>query len=114
MREAFDSISGDDIGRLEFVTKAITESVLEDEISPLQDGEFHIGLFSSMKNPIICGVISACVSVFDELNQTLQLPMSLFINDNYDDIVTTLKNYEYISFAKAFTDHFSVASKLSR
>ena len=107
MRQAFDSISKEDIGRMRDIVNRMKINWEESGTFAQEDREFHLLLFGSVGNPVLMSLLTAIWAVDSGYRLEEKLPHLSTSVTKHEAIVTALEEYDYLKFAHAMYQHYS-------
>ncbi len=107
MRQAFDSISKEDIGRMRDIVNRMKTNWEESGTFAQEDREFHLLLFGSVGNPVLMSLLMAIWAVDSGYRLEEKLPHLSTSVTKHEAIVTALEEYDYLKFAHAMYQHYS-------
>ena len=107
MREAFDSITREDIARMRDCAARIRARWEKGEMFAEEDREFHMTLFRSLNHSILNSMLEAIWAVDDDFQLEAKLPHLAHSVAKHEKIVEALEQYDYLAFAQAMVAHYS-------
>ena len=107
MRQAFDSITREDIAEMRACAAEIRNRWEQGEMFAEADRRFHMALFRSLNHSVLNSVLDAIWAVDSGFQLEAKMPHLASTVTKHEHIVDALEKYDYLSFAKAMEAHFS-------
>ncbi len=114
MRQAFDSISQENIARMREIAERMRASWEESGAFAREDREFHQTLFASVGNPVLTSLLDAIWAVDTGYQLEEKLPHLASSVAKHEAIVDALEEYDYLKFAHAMYRHYSSGKYLPK
>ena len=107
MRQAFDSITPEDIAEMRACATEIRQRWEKGEMFEEADRRFHTALFRSLKNPVLNSMLDAIWAVDSGFQLEAKMPHLASTVTKHEHIVDALEQYDYLAFAQAMLAHYS-------
>ncbi len=107
MRQAFRTITREDITHLREVADGISASYEQEGVFAELDREFHLTIFRSLGNEVLYTLMNAIWEVDVRFQLEEKRPHLAGSVAKHEAIVKALEDYDYMAFAKAMEYHFS-------
>ena len=107
MRQAFDSITKEDIAEMRVCAEEIRRRWENGEMFEDADRRFHTALFRSLNHSVLNSVLDAIWAVDTGFQLEAKMPHLASTVTKHERIVDALERYDYIDFAQAMLAHYS-------
>lgn len=107
MRQAFKTISSEDVAVLKECVQRMHEFGHDSREFTQLDRTFHMTLFRSIDNHVLNSLMEAIWAVDEGFELEKKSPHLVSSISKHEDIVKALEEYDYREFAKAMEHHFS-------
>ncbi|MBQ8136808.1 MAG: FadR family transcriptional regulator [Clostridia bacterium] len=107
MRQAYLSISKEDIARMRSCANEIRSRWEQGEMFEEADREFHMTLFRSLNNTVLNSMLEAIWAVDCGFQLEAKQPHLASTVTKHERIVEALEQYDYMAFARAMLAHYS-------
>ena len=107
MRQAFESLTAEDIRELRAIVDRIRLAWEEEGLFAELDRQFHMKLFARVGNGVLLSVFEAIWSVDVCFQLEMKRPHLEGSVVKHEAIVDALEKYDYLAFAMAMARHFS-------
>ena len=107
MRQAFDSITKEDIAEMRACATEIRQRWEKGEMFEEADRRFHMALFRSLNNTILNSVLDAIWAADSGFQLEAKMPHLASTVTKHERIVDALEQYDYLAFAQAMMAHYS-------
>ena len=107
MRQAFDSITKEDIAEMRACATEIRERWEKGEMFEEADRRFHTALFRSLNHSVLNSVLDAIWAVDSGFQLEAKMPHLASTVTKHEKIVDALEAYDYQAFVLAMLAHYS-------
>ncbi|MBR0409267.1 MAG: FadR family transcriptional regulator [Clostridia bacterium] len=107
MRQAFDSITQEDIAEMRACANEIRQRWERGEMFEEADRRFHMTLFRSLNHSILNSVLDAIWAADTGFQLEAKMPHLASTVTKHERIVDALEQYDYLAFAQAMLAHYS-------
>ena len=107
MRQAFDSITKEDIAEMRACATEIRRRWEAGEKFEDADRRFHTALFRSLNHGVLNSVLDAIWAADTGFQLEAKMPHLASTVTKHERIVDALEQYDYLAFAKAMLAHYS-------
>ena len=107
MRQAFDSITKEDIAEMRACATEIRNRWEQGEMFAEADRRFHMALFRSLNHSVLNSVLDAIWAVDSGFQLEAKMPHLASTVTKHERIVDALEKYDYLAFAQAMLAHYS-------
>ena len=107
MRQAFDSITKEDIAEMRVCAEEIRRRWENGEMFEDADRRFHTALFRSLNHSVLNSVLDAIWALDTGFQLEAKMPHLASTVTKHERIVDALERYDYIDFAQAMLAHYS-------
>lgn len=107
MRQAFDSITKEDIAEMRACATEIRRRWEAGEMFEDADRRFHTALFRSLNHGVLNSVLDAIWAADTGFQLEAKMPHLASTVTKHERIVDALEQYDYLAFAKAMLAHYS-------
>ena len=107
MRQAFDSITKEDIAEMRACATEIRQRWEKGEMFEEADRRFHTALFRSLNHSVLNSVLDAIWAADTGFQLEAKMPHLASTVTKHERIVDALEQYDYLAFAKAMLAHYS-------
>ena len=107
MRQAFDSITKEDIAEMRECATEIRKLWESGQMFEEADRRFHTALFRSLNHSILNSVLDAIWAADSGFQLEAKMPHLAYTVTKHERIVDALERYDYLAFAQAMMAHFS-------
>ena len=107
MRQAFDSITAQDIAEMRACATEIRARWENGEMFEEADRRFHGALFRSLNHSVLNSVLDAIWAADSGFQLEAKMPHLASTVTKHERIVDALEKYDYMAFAQAMLAHYS-------
>ena len=107
MREAFLSITKEDIAEMRACATEISFQWEKGEMFAEADRRFHMALFRSLNNMILNSMLEAIWAADAGFQLEAKMPHLASTVTKHEKIVDALERYDYMAFVRAMLSHYS-------